>query len=201
MKRSTWRAVPWVVLLIAVAACAQDKGGGAGSKPGDESRMLKIIDPALLARMVDLARSAKTCTADQLFCTIEMMTLSVGGKDYCVAVAPDVQVATETSADQNNKRRIRWRLSHDSLVGNGVSKDLAFHEDAGIVLTVNQHNQVDRWGKIGDGSVGIVNKRRFHTWTLRNRFGASATYQPVILWGPSGLEELCAAVDPKIANI
>ena len=57
MKRSTWRAVPWVVLLIAVAACAQDKGGGAGSKPGDESRMLKIIDPALLARMVDLARS------------------------------------------------------------------------------------------------------------------------------------------------
>ena len=199
MKRSTWRAVPWVVLLIAVAACAQDKGGGAGSKPGDESRMLKIIDPALLARMVDLARSAKICTADQLFCTIEMKTLSHSGKDYCVAVAPEVQVQTDSGA--TSKRPIRWRLSHDSLLGNGVDKALAFHDDAGIIITVNQFNQVDRWGKIGDGSVGPVNKRRFHTWTLRKQLNASATYLPVILWGPSGEEELCAAIDPKIANI
>ncbi len=197
MKRLIWRAVPWVMLALAVAACAQDKS--AGAKPGDESRMLKIIDPALLARMVDLARSAKVCTNDKVFCTIEMMTLSHGGKDYCVAVAPHVEVETDQTA--TTKRLIRWRLSHDSLVGNGVDKALAFHDDAGIIITVNQDNQVDRWGKIGDGSVGIVSKRRFHTWTLRKVPKASATYLPVILWGPSGEEELCAAVDPKIANI
>lgn len=199
-----WKRAACSMLAVGLAAgpaWTQDVRKDAMSSDRPQ-RMLKILDPELLARMVDLASSAKTCdTETQIVCVIEMKTISYQGKDYCVAVAPDVKVKTDPSGNPFNRRRIVWRLDTDKLVGNGVMKDLSFQDDAGLVLTVNQHAQLDLWGKLGDGSGGPVQRIFFHTRTLRNKLGASATYLPVILWGPADTAELCAAIDPKIVNI
>lgn len=195
----TWQRAGWALFSSTIAACAlQAQEVAKEPKPIDKSSMLKIIDPELLARMVDLARSAKNCNVDeQPFCTIEMRTLNHSGKDYCVAVAPEVFVKTDASAGPGNKRRIVWKLDTNALLG----KALAFHPDAGIIITVNQFGQVDNWGALGDGMPGPVLKHFFFTRTLRRIHNARATYLPVVLWGPSGDEELCAAIDPKIVNI
>lgn len=197
------KAATCLMLAIGLAAGpAQPQDVRKDAKSYDGPRMLKIIDPELLRRMADLASSAKTCdTETELVCLIEMKTLSFQGKDYCVAVAPEVRVKTDPAGGFFNRRRIVWKLDTDKLTGNGAVKDLAFHPDAGLVLTVNQHAQLDLWGKLGDGQGGPVQRIFFHTRTVRNKKDASATYLPVILWGDPDVAELCAAVDPKIVNV
>lgn len=194
-----WKAAACLTITIGLAACAaQPQDTVKDARSIDKSRMLKIIDPELLARMVLLASSAKNCDVEtEPFCTIEMKMITHQGKDYCVAVAPDVFVKTHSGGGPGNKRRIVWRLDTASLGG----KALAFHDDAGTVITVDKHKQVDPRGKRGDGLGGSVLNHVFHTMTVRNKASASATYLPVILWGPSGEEDLCAAVDPKIVNV
>ena len=204
MKRMTWRTILCTTLMIATAAWAQDKASTGDSKPREASTILKIIDPELLARMVDLASRKTTCDlrdTPPVVCEIVMTTLSVGGKDYCVAIAPEVKVPTAAGGLFDTKRRIRWKLDRTSLMGDGVMKELAFHDEAGIVLTVDPDAQMDRWGKLGDGGSGAADRRKFHTWTRRDKLDASATYLPVILWGPPETAELCAAIDPKIVNV
>lgn len=200
MKRMTWQRAGWAMLMVALAASAPAQTSGGDAKRGDTPRMLKIIDPELLARMVQLASSAKTCDveAPPNKCMIEMTMIEYQGKKYCVAVAPEVQVKTKTSGGPLDKKRIVWELDHDEL----DSKALVFHKDAGVVITIDDplKKQVDTWGKLGDGSGGQPSPQQFHTKTQRNKKGASATYLPVVLWGQSGYEELCAAVDPKITN-
>lgn len=206
MKKKNCKPTAVTALFLMVLAAgpvqSQDasKGASKDQTSADSARMLKIIDAALLARMVDLAGSAKTCNAETTQpCIIEMKTIQYQGRDYCVAVAPDVTVGTKPSGTP--KKVIRWKLDADKLTGNGVVKVLAFERNAGLVLTVNQYSQLDLWGKIGDGLGSPLQQIRFHTRTKRDRLGARATYLPVILWGPAGDEELCAAIDPKIVNV
>jgi len=212
MKHRNWRPAAWAALFsIGLAACAvQSQDAVKEPKPIDSPRMLKIIAPELLARLVALANSAKTCEIDtQAVCEIQMSMIRVpdqpNGKTYCVAVAPDVKVRTDPFGGLFNKRRIAWKLvdQNGADIASLDGKALVFHEDAGIVITIDDPTspQVDKRGQRGDGIVGQVLNWRFHTLTRRNRLGASATYLPVILWGPSGDEELCAAVDPKIVNV
>jgi hypothetical protein len=218
MKRRNWKPAALAVLVsMGLAAgpaqpqdASRDVRKDAAKEPIDKPSMLKIIDPALLARLVALADSAKTCEIDSndRVCEIEMRLLRVpdkpGGKTYCVAVAPDVNVKTDTFGGFFNKRRIAWTLVDQSRVEitSLDGKALAFHDDAGIVITIDDPAtpQVDRRGKRGyDVSDAVPS--HFRTFTVRNKHLASATYLPVILWGPPGKEELCAAIDPKIVNV
>lgn len=208
MKHLTWRSMLWLVLLAATAAttaaAVQDKGSGRDPKSDAESRMLKIIDPELLARMLDLADAKKTChvpnNVSEVVCVIEMRTFVHNGKDYCVAVAPEVTVQISTLTV--NKRRLIWQLStHELVSSSGVAKKLAFHPDSGIIITIDKDKQVDKKGSLGAGPPAPVSPTFFHTFTKRKKPDASTTYLPVILWGESGGEELCAAIDPKIVNV
>jgi hypothetical protein len=202
MTRTTTRLVGLAILIVAVATPALAQNSSTDVKRGDVPRMLKIIDPQLLARMVELASSAKTCDieAAPYKCVIEMTMFEVQveplpkpKKKFCVAVAPEVKVKFDQGGG-GNKKKIVWELNETEL----DTKPLVFHEDAGIVITIDKKKQVDKKGKRGNGGAPV--KHVFHTMTKRDKQNASATYLPVILWGPPGDEELCAAVDPKIVN-
>lgn len=208
--RNHWKRGPWLLLAMGLATgCAQTQEVRKDVRLADKAPMLKVIPNGLLARMLELASSAEDCKSKDtgpIVCKIEMATIrypdAPGGKVYCVAIAPKVNVETDASGGIFNHRRIVWYLSAANLKDeNGVDRQLAFHNDAGVVLTVNQHTQLDHWGKLGDGSSGPVLQTFFHTRTVRNVKNASATYLPVILWGPPDTAELCAAVDPKIVNV
>jgi hypothetical protein len=184
------------MLLLGVATWAQAQGQDRRGDDKDRAdfQLQKIQDYQVL-----LAKGSSTpCdTATQAACTIEMKVISVDGRDYCLALAPELKVKTDSSGGFFNKKRLVWKLSATSLKG----KALAFHADSGIVITVDADHQIDPKGAYGDGSGGAASTDLYHVKTSRKKLNAVSGYLPVVLWGAAGDEELCAAIDPKIVNV
>ena len=192
MNSSAWRTgIATGLLLIGALCSAQAQQTRMDDKVADVSLLLKLLQ--LYAPQTP-GLAGTTCLKTQAICTIEMQLITFGGRNYCVAVAPDVEVETQAGSGAN-KKIVAWKLSRSDLDG----KDLAFHGDSGIILTRNQKNQVEKGGA-GNGSL-ISPPNAYHVKTKRNELKAEAVYLPVILWGPPGKEELCAATDPKIVNV
>ena len=203
MNRSSCRmaAAAAVVLGVFTATHAEE-----ASKPSKSDKRSSSVNPRERANnfrvvkihpyQVLLAKaSAKTCTTEtQATCIIAMEIITVDGRDYCLAVAPEVRVKTQ-SGGGSSMRNVVWELSHAALGG----KVLAFHSESGIVLTVDPFAQIKKGGPGNGGAspTAILH----HVKTKRDKLGAESAYLPVILWGSSGNEELCAAIDPKIVNV
>lgn len=202
MNRSAWRMAAAAALLLGVVAATQAQQSGKpskASKPSAGARDHRETDNFRLVKIqlynLLLAKGKKTCTTEtDAVCIIEMQLIPVGGRDYCLAVAPDLKVKTQSIAIAN--KNIVWQLSHSTLGG----KDLAFHGESGIVLIVDPDAQIEKGGP-GNGGVFSPPKDIYHVKTKRNKKGAESAYLPVILWGSGGNEELCAAIDPKIVNV
>lgn len=208
MSNPQWKRAACLMTMLAIglaAGPAQPQDVRKDVISSDKPPMVKVIPNGLLARILELASHAKDCKATNagpIECEIEMATFKDPdtGTVYCVARAPRVAVPHDKSGSNANKRLIVWHLNKTQLDG----KALAFHEDAGIIITAETHKQVDLKGKRLDAN-GNKASDHFRTSTKRNVLDLqgkqSSTYLPVILWGPSGEEELCAAVDPKIVNV
>ena len=203
MNRSSCRmaAAAAVVLGVVTATQAQEPSKPSTSDKRSDSARLKerannfrVIK--LQPYLVLLAKaSAKTCnTETHATCIIAMQIITVEGRKYCLAVAPDVKVKVQVGGSAS-MRNVVWELSPAALDG----KDLAFHSESGIVLTVDPFAQIKKGGPGNGGAspTAILH----HVKTKRDKLGAEAAYLPVILWGSSGNEELCAAIDPKIVNV
>ena len=193
MKHGILQAGAVSLVLLSTVAAAQDKPARKGAKPPEGLLLAKIQKYQVL-----LAKGKATCTVDAgPPCVIDMKLLTVDGKEYCVAVAPNLDVKTQIGG-AGSKKTIVWRLSVPSL--GSTPKPLEFHVDAGIITTQDGDKQLEKGGH-GDGGVGIPAKDKYHVKTKRDKLGAVSVYLPVILWGPPGSEDLCAAIDPKIVNV
>jgi hypothetical protein len=192
MKRSTWRLGVAALLLFGgvTGTFAEERG-----KDTDNFKVLPIQK-----YLVMMAKSSSTiCDAEaHPNCIIDMRLISVGDRNYCLAVAQDVNIKTHRGGGAN-KKNIVWKLSVANLGG----KALRFHADSGILITVDADGQVDPKGGYGDGSSGSGPQPTdiYYVKTKRDTPNANSGYLPVILWGPAGQEELCTAVDPKIVNV
>lgn len=195
MKLSNLRTGAALIVLFCLVAGSQAQERGKGDKFVDNFLLLKVLQ---LQKLLP-ALSSKECKADELSpCIIEMKIIEVGGRKYCLAVAPDVSVKTSALGSSLNKKSVRWKLSQPDL----DSKPLVFDPDSGILITHDPEGQVNKHGDYGDGSgSGSATADSYHIKTKRNKDTASATYLPIILWGKPGEEELCAAIDPKIVNV
>lgn len=195
MKRLVDRLALAVLAAISCAACApmQTPARARQVELPDGARLVKIEPFQLLM----LGAAGPPCPDDGTPCEITMRIIPVNGRRYCLAEARDVAVKTVTGGGGNPKAVV-WKLSTDTLDG----KRLVFHPDAGIIITADRDKQIDPKGGYGNGP-GHPNppKDRYYVKTKRDKLGAKSSYLPVVLWGPEGDEELCAAVDPKIVNV
>lgn len=196
MNYSRWCKATAALVLLGLVSGIQAQERSVNDQFVDNFLLLKLLQsqdklPAL---------SSKTCDTEKPDpCIIEMLLITAGTRNYCVAVAPNLNVKWDTNGGDFNKKTIRWKLSRPDL----DSKDLAFHPDSGIIVTFEsdpKKAQVDKKGDYGDGS-GSKSPDTYYTKTKRNKPKAESGYLPVILWGSSGKEELCAAIDPKIVNV
>lgn len=175
-----------VMISLLCAAAASHAQQPPAMKDLDGVRILTIQPYQLL--LGPLSRS--TCDAEMApYCEIVITSVTYGGRDYCVALAPNVTVKTQNGGG-GNKKKITWKLNTTSL----KTKPVAFHPDSGIIISVDAQSQVDIKGSPGATS------DLYSTKTRRDTKDAYAVYLPVILWGQSGSEELCAAIDPRITN-
>jgi len=181
-----------VLLLLGVLTGAQAEEPRKDDKDSDFFRVV----PIQLLQVLLVKSAHKTCDVENdRVCIIDMQTIAYGGRNYCLAMAPDLKVKLDRFGGFFNKKRLVWRLSTNTL----DSKGLAFHPDSGIVVAVDDNHQIDRTGSYGDGSSGTADT--YNIKTVRNDDTLPSSYLPVILWGPSGAEELCAAIDPRIVNV
>ena len=193
MKHGLLQVVAASLVLFVTVAAAQDKPARKDAKLPEGLVLAKIQKYQVL-----LAKGKATCTVDAgPPCVIDMKPLTVDGKEYCVAVAPNLEIKTD-SGGSGSKKTIVWKLSHTSL--GSTPKPLEFHADSGIITTQDADTQIEK-GAHGDGGVGMPAKDKYHVKTKRNKLGAVSVYLPVILWGLPGSEDLCAAIDPKIVNV
>lgn len=193
MKRELLRVGAASLMLAATVAAAQGKAVRKETKLPEGVVLAKIQKYQLT-----FAKGKATCVVDAgPPCVIDMKLLTIDSKQYCLAVAPNLEVKTQTGGG-GNKKVIAWALSVSSL--GSPSKPLEFHADSGIITTQDADKQLEKGGH-GDGGVGIPSKDKYHVKTKRDKLGASSVYLPVILWGPPGFEDLCAAIDPIIVNV
>ncbi len=180
--RASSRAVAAALLLAAVCSVH-----GAEETPNVLS---KIQSEGLLV----VPLSSVDCNAETTQPCVIQMKLSADGR-YCVAMAPTVKLTNTSGGGQQKK--VAWELDTYTLGG----KPLAFSEDAGIVIAYSSTPGHVEKGGPGDGGTGAVDKRKHHAKVNRNKTNATSSYLPVVVWGPPGSEELCAAIDPKIVNV
>ena len=195
MNSSVWRKGTAAGLLLIGALC---------SAQAQEPRMDdKVADVSLLLKLLQLNRpeiallAGKNCKADEEVCVIEMtlIEVEVDKPKYCLALAPTVEVKRKTLSDP--KKPVVWMLSRYDL----DKKPLAFHVDPGIVITYDPKGQISKGGSGAGPIVGIQDPKLHHVKTTRDKYKAESNYLPIILWGDSGNEDLCAATDPKIVNV
>jgi hypothetical protein len=190
-RRSFWA-------LLAAAAL--------GSACGIMEQRARVVEtPQLskiqIARLTFVVLDGKTCNGDSdPVCPITVTTFVHGGKEYCVAVAPQVNLKRRTGSDQQKK--VVWKLEGPELVNGELGgKPVAFHRESGIVIAYETASKHVEQGGLGDGVVGIVDPTRYHMKVNRNKPALTkSSYLPVVIWGSGGNEELCAAVDPLIFN-
>lgn len=191
MHRSTWRGLAAVFALVAVVMGVQAQERPKEPPNNDKFRLVKIQNYQVL-----LAVGKPPCdTETQAFCPIEVQVITVDGRDYCLAVAPDLRVKT---LPMGMKKTLVWKLSVDNLSGKAV----AFHGKSGIVVTVDANAQINAGGGHGNGASPPPKPTdMYFITTKRRKLNAVSAYLPVVLWGSGGDEELCAAIDPKIVNV
>ena len=182
-----------VLTMLGLVAAANGQGARKDVKLPEGVVLAKIQKYQLL-----LAKGKSTCTVDtSSHCVIDMKLITVDGRDYCVAVAPKLEVKT-VAGGGSSKKIIVWKLSQSSL--GSTPKPLEFYTDAGIIIPQDADKQIEKGG-LGDGGVGIPSKDMYHVKTKRDKLGAVSVYLPVILWGAPGSEDLCAGIDPIIVNV
>ncbi len=189
MKYPTWRVLAAVLALLGslTSTHAQQR---EEKRSTDNFRLIKIQQYQLL-----LAADKPPCdTETQAFCPIEVQVITVDGRDYCLAIAPDLRVKKRVIG----KKTLVWKLNVPNLRG----KPVAFHGKSGIVVTVDLDEQIDAGGGHGNGSSpSPAPTEMYFVKTKAKKLGAVSSYLPVVLWGSGGGEELCAAIDPRIVNV
>lgn len=192
MNRSAWCVLAVVYAMLCIVTGTQAQQREEQPRSADNFRLIKIQQYQLL-----LAAGKPACDAEtQPFCLIDVQVISVSGRDYCLAIAPDLNVKTKTSG--STRKTLVWKLSVPNLSG----KPVAFHGNSGIVVTVDADKQVDPGGGHGNGaSPPPAPTDMYFVKTKRKKLNAVTGYLPVVLWGSGGDEELCAAIDPKIVNV
>ena len=194
MKGSTWPVAAVALSLLLTAVAVQAKQAAKRDKDRSSYRIVTIQPYELLVRTTGGAVCDLTTASE---CTITMRTIPFGGRNYCLAEAPNIKVRTDTGGGSHLKA-IVWKLSPATVDG----KPVAFHADSGIVVVDDPNTQIDKkdhgYGNGGGGSNPPTDQ--YYIKTKRDKVDAKASYLPVILWNPGPDAELCAASDPKIVN-
>lgn len=194
MKGSTWPVAAVALSLLLTAVAVQAKQAAKRDKDRSSYRIVTIQPYELLVRTTGGAVCDLTTASE---CTITMRTIPFGGRNYCLAEAPNVNVRTDTGGGSHLKA-IVWRLSLPALDG----KPVAFQADSGIVVVDDPNTQIDKkdhgYGNGGGGTNPPTDQ--YYIKTKRDKVDAKASYLPVILWNPGPDAELWAASDPKIVN-
>ena len=126
MKGSTWPVAAVALSLLLTAVAVQAKQAAKRDKDRSSYRIVTIQPYDLLVRTTGGAVCDLTTASE---CTITMRTIPFGGRNYCLAEAPNVNVRTDTGGGSHLKA-IVWRLSLPALDG----KPVAFQADSGIVV-------------------------------------------------------------------
>jgi hypothetical protein len=191
----------WAVLacMLALAAVA------CGKLAVSDTRVAKLGSHNLVMGALggpDCEYDLSKDPAQEPECSVTIETIPHGDQSICVVSAPRVKVNFKNA--HGGKAKVVWKLKPPSVL---LGK-MQFHSPSGVLVLSEKVKDHVKGGGVGDGAQQ-PDAQYFHrdihqVKNNANQNGDSA-YVPIVIWKYRNarneeVEDLCAAVDPKIVN-
>jgi hypothetical protein len=184
-----------VAVAVAVAALVSGCASAPTQKPEDtQFRAVKLQPNNVLMAPTGGPPCLGQADADAS-CDIEVTFVEAQGNTpkICLVTAPEVR---PTFGPNERRKKIVWRLRQV-----GSSEDLRFHRTEGILVVTEKVPRHIRERQFG------TDQFLAYAYPVRNGSQkGNSTYVPIVLWqylnvNNELVEDLCAAIDPKIVNV